>query len=209
MTSSLEKIRQAREDAHRAKAELEERIIETRNEIRRITKSGTLPFDEAWPAWRESFERYADGGRETLERSLAEYARPNAPNPATGSITPRSPAARPFQTFVRGNGQLDDPGPVMAHIHRDQIIEHARTWFENTCSGDTVPPESERQAEAARLVERLRALEQERDDIADELASLFKSEPSERTQQAQHEQARRAHVDMLNAPRASAFPKDD
>jgi len=198
MRSAIERVEQAREAAFEVRAELDRKIEATRNRINELCHRGTVGFDEAFPAWLESFESYADEGARKLELSLEEFARPNHVNPENGAIRPRGNAGDAFKSRRYGSGAFHDTGAVLAHINRDAIIEQARGWFEHKCSESNVPPASERQTELERLAEELRGLEAQRDDIQDQLSELFKVDPSERTRQAEREARRDEHIGLLN-----------
>jgi len=198
MPSAIERVQQAREAAFEVRAELDRKIEETRNRINKLCNRGTVGFDEAFPAWLESFEAYAAEGARELERNLEEFARPNHIHPSRGSISPRGHAGDAFKVRKYGSGAMHDTGAVLAHINREAIIKQARVWFEHKCSESNVPPASERQTELDRLAVELRGLEAQRDDIQDQLSELFKVEPSERTRQAEREARRDEHIGLLN-----------
>lgn len=194
-TEALDKVRAARAEAFEAKQELEARIEATRARITQICRQGTLPFDEAFSAWRRSFEAYADRGATRLHNNLDDFGRPNSAHPITGATSSlRHGADHPFE---------HDAGAMFAHVHRAAIIEEARQWFEEKCKGSNVPPAAEREAEAGRLADELRALEAERDAIQDQLADLFQAEPSERTRQARRDAEQGRLVDSLNEQAAA------
>lgn len=209
-TKTLDRIRQLRQDAIDAKREIENQINETQQRITEICRRGTLPFDEAFSAWREAFESYADQGKEKLEKSFAEYARPNDPDPITGRSAREFGASYELETRHDISGNLRDNGAVFAHLHRDQIIEQARAWFEWKCADCNVPAADERGDELQRLAGQLRDLKDEQADIEDELSELFNTEPSERTQQERKRAERDGHLDSFNEPirkRNAAMPE--
>ena len=194
MSKALDTIHRLREEALKAKDEIEQRITETKNRIQQLCRSGTLEFDEAWPAWLADFERYADEGKQQLHVNLEGFAKPNDAHPITGhTSTLRSHAGHPFE-----NGSRLDTGAVHAHINRKGIIQEARAWFESKCAEADVPMQEERHAELERLAEEVRKLESERDDLQDELSKLFRMAPSDRTKRAVVEQENQRYMDMVN-----------
>ena len=196
MSELLEAVQKARQQAFSAKSELGQRIADTKQRIQQICRSGTLPFDEAFPAWLSAFEHYADEGAQRLETNMAGYAQPNDPDPITGHTSSlRNPAGESFRHGSRG-----DPGAVFAHINRDSIIEQARAWFEEKCAGEHLPAAAERRAELERLAEELRTLQAERDDLDDELSRLLGTEPSERTQKQRIRDDNEREAEAINKP---------
>lgn len=202
MSSTLDKIRQLRQDALDAKAEIEQRISQTRNRINEICRSGILPFEEAWPAYQEAFDSYAEQGRRQLEKSLDEFTRPRHENPATLASFKAPPnAAEPFRVQQHPNGRMSDPGPLMAWLNRDAILDAAKAHIKAVCSDSNIPPAEEREAEIERLASEFRALEEEHADIEDELSELFASEqPSPRKQAAERKAEEQRGLDILNGP---------
>jgi len=198
MQTAIERIESARAEAFEVRAELDRKIEATRNRINELCRRGTVGFDEAFPAWLESFEAYADEGARELEQSLEEFARPNHVNPENGAIRSRGNADAAFKVRRYGSGAFHDTGAVLAHVNRKAIIDQARNWFKQNCAEPNVPPASERQAELERLAGELRGLEEQRDDIQDQLSELFKVDPSERTRQAEREARRDEHIRLLN-----------
>ena len=196
MSELLEAVQKAREQAFSAKSEIEQRIADTKQRIHQMCRSGTLPFDEAFPAWLSAFEHYADEGAQSLENNLAGYAQPNDPDPITGNTSSlRNHAGEPFRHGSRG-----DPGAVLAHINRDAIIEQARAWFEERCAGEHLPARDERHVELERLAAELRSLESERDDLEDELARLLGTQPSERTRKQRIRDDNEREAEAINGP---------
>ena len=196
MSELLESVRKAREQAFSAKSEIEQRIADTKQRIHQVCRSGTLSFDEAFPAWLSAFEHYADKGAQSLETNLTGYVQPNDPDPITGHTSSlRNHAGEPFRHGSRG-----DPGAVLAHINRDAIIEQARAWFAERCAGEHLPAPDERQAELERLAEEMRTLQTERDDLEDELARLLGTEPSERKKKQRIHDDNERELEAINGP---------
>lgn len=194
MSKALDTIQRLREEALNAKADIENRITETKNRIRQMCRSGTVEFDECWSAWLADFERYADEGRQALELTFDDYAKPNDEDPISGhSSRLRNRAEYPFQQASRA-----DSGAVFAHVNREEIIQEARAWFESKCANANVPLQDERQAELERLAEQVRKLDSERDDLQDELSRLFRMEPSDRTKSARKRAEEQQYLDMIN-----------
>ncbi len=206
MHEALQPVQAAREAVLEAQRALDERITQTRAKIHELTIRGVLPFDEAYPAWLASFDDYVAKGQRELQLSFEDFATVRDQDPASGRSRMAPYAGDPFRIREFASGGLNDNGAQFAALHAEQIREHARAWFEQHCSGETLPAAAERRAEAKRLAEELEALQAERDDLQDELSRLFRVEPSERTKRAQREQTQAHHLEMLNAPARDRSP---
>lgn len=202
MSSTLDRIRQLRQDALDAKAGIEQRITQTRNRINEVCRSGILPFDEAWSAYEEAFDSYAEQGRRQLEQSMDQFTRPRHENPTVlASFRGPPNVAEPFRVYQHPSGKIDDPGPLVAWLNRDAILKAAKAHIKVICAESNIPPAEEREAEIERLVSEFRALEEERDDIEDELSELFANEqPSQRTQEQERKAEAQRGLDILNEP---------
>jgi len=200
-TSTIDRIRQLRQDALDAKAEIHNRINETRNRIAEICRSGTIPFDEAWPAYKAALERYAEEGRQMLERNALEFTKPNHDNPAShGSRPPGPKASEPFHVRQFPNGRIHDIGPLVAWLNRDAILDEAERTIKAACAESNVPPADEREAEIERLAAEFQALEDELADVEDELSELFGGEPSERTKSERQQREQEQALEVINRP---------
>ena len=194
MNTALQAVERARQEALTAQADIENKIGTTRDRIQKICRSGTLPFDEAFAHWLSDFERYANEGKQHLHVNFEGFASPNLPHPITGNTSQlRSHAGHPFE-----NASRLDTGAVHAYIHRQEIIKEARQFFEDKCAQSNLPAQHEREAELERLADELRSLESERDDLQDELARLFRVEPSDRTKSARRRAEEQQYLDMIN-----------
>ena len=171
--TTLEKIKQLHRDALAAQSEISRQIDATKGQINALTRHGTLPFDEAFSAWKNAFEGYCDTGRRTLERHLAGFARPTAPDPFTGHW-PASP--HPGDVFSNGalaDGRPRDIGPLLAYLNQDAITAKAEAFFSDKCAANCLPAEPEREQEIERLVALVKDLEAERAEISLELERMF------------------------------------
>ena len=200
MTNTLDKIRQLRQDAIDAKTQIEQKIASTQARINEVAQHGTVSFDEAFNKWHTQFIAYAEKGRHAFELNLADFARPFHEHPKTGQAPRRDSASDAFAIRTNASGEVMDCGHVFAHINREAIIEQARAWFENKCAECNVPPAEEREAELEKLAGELKALEEERDEIQDELSELFRMEPSETTKRARKAEHRESTLERFNGP---------
>lgn len=190
MSETLKRIEELKQTALDEKAALDERITQTRQRIAELTQRGTRPFEEAWPEWLNSFNDLADRGRKRLENNLTEFARPHDMLPDAGHVRPPPHAHRPFED--------DDAAAVLAYLNRDNIIDQAKLLLQAKCSDPSVPPREQRLIEVRELQSKLEALIQERDDVQDELAKLFRVDPSQRTKTAIRKAERSAPIDAMN-----------
>ena len=200
-TSTIDRIRQLRQDALDAKAEINNRINEQRSRITEVCRSGTIPFDEAWGAYKAAFEGYADQGRQMLERSALEFTRPNHDNPTSHGNRPPDPkVSEPFMVRQFPNGLMHDIGPLIAHLNRDAILAEAQATIKAACKDANVPPAADREKEIERLAGELQALEDELADVEDELSELFGGDPSERTKEQRRRDEKEQALEIFNKP---------
>ena len=176
-------------------------IESCRQRITELARSGTVPADEALADVEHELEAYVERGRRRLAEWTAGRCRPTHPAEAV-HLLPRS---RPSIDGLLGvtelpNGNVSDPGEILAALLFDQVGEALRSRVKAACKEPTVPAHDERIAEIRRESENLEQLEREHDALLDEQAELFGTSPSARTQRERREQLQRDRLEALNSP---------
>ena len=198
---ALEQVRQAHariRDTIEAKSS---EIESCRQRITELARGGTVPADEALAEVERELGSYVERGRRRLAEWVAGRCRPSH----SADAVHLSPRSRPSIESLLGvvelpNGNISNPGQVLAALLEDQIGEALRSRVKDACGEPTVPSHDERIDEIARESKRLEQLQIEHDDLLDEQASLFGTAPSARTQRARREAEQRERLEALNAP---------
>ena len=198
---ALEQVRQAHSRIRETIEAKSSEIGACKERITLLARSGTVPADEALAEVERELGSYVERGRRRLAEWVAGRCRPSH----SADAVHLSPRSRPSIESLLGvvelpNGNISNPGQVLAALLEDQIVEALRLRIQAACAEPTVPSHDERLAEIRRESERLADLERQHDDLLDEQASLFGTAPSARTQRARREAEQRAHLEALNAP---------
>lgn len=205
-SSVIERVQKLREELGEEIAAVDNRMSECRARMGLLERHGTIPGAEATARFERDLEDMARKGKAEFDRMAQGYARSGG-NAGVG-------LSATISTRLLGNGNPNDPGPVLVYLNRDQILADAKKVIGEYCRDEkhqerAVPAEKERRAELRALEQELEQLQKERDELQDELSRSFNFKPSEATQKRERQERKQQVLDALNESSREPGPEPD
>lgn len=194
-SKTIERVREIRAQLNEEIAAVDRKISERHDRKMVLERTGLVPIDEALARFERDLDSMASEGEAKLKRVAENYGTANMPTYSRLSWV--------LGVHNLPNGTVSDPGPVLAHLSRDQILAEARKFIEQRHANPDnahrlVPAAEEREAELRQLEEELDQLKADRDALQDELAQSFHFDKSQATQDQERRDREQGLLDTLN-----------
>lgn len=192
-----ENIQRIQREAREELESIDSQMADLRRRALELGQRGTVGPDEAMEQFRGAMKQIVDQGNRKIEHHLVAFTRSRLTE-YRDSI-PGLVSWKPAPTLGALFRDADDLGPIVAALFAEQLENRMQAIIDERCTSETVPAPDERAAEFDNLIEELKSLEIERDQVQDALAKTFSGfTPSEATQRAERQQRSQEIIDGLN-----------
>lgn len=194
-SKTIERVRNIRAQLNEEIEAVDRKISAHHDRKMLLERNGLVPIDEALARFERDLDAMASEGEAQLKRVAESYG--------TATTSTYSNLSWVLGIHNLPNGTVNDPGPVLVYLSRDQILAEARKFMEQRHANQEnehrlVPAADERAAELRHVEAELDQLKAERDELQDELAQSFSFDKSQATQDQERRDREQALLDGAN-----------